>query len=110
MKSAISWNVALPSLVEIHRRFGGTYCIDLHVTSVSKAINEQAANSKFLASLPYKMKKYVPETPMNFYRTALSHVCCEHPRSNCGLLIYTDYEHWRQQFISREQRYSHNIA
>jgi hypothetical protein len=46
MNSAITWNVILCSLVEVHHNFGGIYCLHLQGHRESQACNEQETGSK----------------------------------------------------------------
>lgn len=121
------------SPLEIQRRFEGKYSILLQVRRVSNvSVLETWANfylntrlrSKYRIALCLFCLVFNPQEGSNMVfrnagklrtrrcqipkaRTVHSH--CDSVRCNCVLLIYNDYEHGRQQFISREQ-HSHNNA
>jgi hypothetical protein len=46
MKSNIFWDVTPCSLIEVHRRFGGIYCLHIRGRKVSQEINQPEAGGK----------------------------------------------------------------
>jgi hypothetical protein len=46
MTKIIFWDVTPCSLVEVHGRFGGTYCLHIQGRSVSQGSNQQEVGGK----------------------------------------------------------------
>jgi hypothetical protein len=68
MKSPVLWDVSVLSLVEIHRRFGGTYLLLLQDISLPLA-------SCLVYSSTLKMEAvYYFEAPVNVYLTTRRHI------------------------------------
>jgi hypothetical protein len=83
MNSNVFWNVTECSLVEVHWRFGGKFCLYLHSWNGSKASIQQKAVAirfllitRFVYSLTPKMEAGISsETSVNFYRAHPSRYC-----------------------------------
>jgi hypothetical protein len=46
MKNTIFWGVTVHFAIEIHRDFGGTYCLYLQESRISQARNQKGAGGK----------------------------------------------------------------
>jgi hypothetical protein len=66
VKSNIFWDMQSCSLVDVHRPFGGTYCLLLHGPTVNRARNQELG-SKYTAPVLKMEAVHISETSVIVY-------------------------------------------